>query len=372
MRDSGRDQGQQDGRGNRQADIATAQSKIDIAGQPPQPEAAQPRHQPGEQHQREHGGEKPFDHRAIIASGSNLQPPRARLNAWLTRASPVLRAMIWAFLGGGVLALLNAVTRQLAMQIDPVQTLFLRYAAAVSLMLPLLLRSQYGRLRSGDFPGHLVRGLIHTIGLAMWFTALPHVSLADTTAIGFTTPIFLMMGAGWLLGEEMVTARWIAVAISFVGVLIVVAPGLGGSGGASLLLMLASAPMFAGTMLLSKRLSLRDGPALLVFWQALCIMLLSAPWALFNWQPVSPDLWGMVVVAGLLGSLGQYCMTRSFHRTDISATQSVRFLDLVWASLFGFLFFADLPSHTTLLGGAIILAASLWIARREARPRSTA
>ncbi len=275
--------------------------------------------------------------------------------------------MLWAVLGGVVLALLNAVTRKLAMEVDPLQTLFMRYAAATLMLLPLVMRAQHGRLRSGDLPGHLLRGLVHTVGLAMWFTALPLVSLADTTAIGFTTPIFLMLGAGLFLGEKMLATRWVAVTASFIGVLIVVAPGLGGSGGASLMLMLAASPMFATTMMMSKRLARRDGPALLVLWQAICITLLSAPFALYQWQPVSASQWGVVLIAGVLGNLGQYCMTRSFHRTDISATQSVRFLDLLWASLFGLIFFGDLPSYTTLTGGAVILAASLWIARREAR-----
>jgi drug/metabolite transporter (DMT)-like permease len=201
----------------------------------------------------------------------------------------------------------------------------------------------------------------------MWFIALPTVSLADTTAIGFTTPIFLMLGAGLLLGETMMAARWIAAAIGFAGVLIVVGPSLGGSAGGAMLLLLASAPMFAATMLMSKRLARRDGPSVLVLWQAASITLLSAPLAIYQWQPVTLSQALLILLAGVLGNIGQYAVTRSFHRTDISATQSVRFLDLLWASLFGWMFFSDVPTHTTLAGGAVILASSLWIARRESR-----
>ncbi|NBS63179.1 MAG: DMT family transporter [Betaproteobacteria bacterium] len=275
--------------------------------------------------------------------------------------------MLWATAGGIILCLLNAVSRGLTHEMDPAQVMFLRYLAGFALMVPLALRAGRTRWRTGDLPGHLLRGLIHTIALTMWFIALPTVSLADTTAIGFTTPIFLMLGAGLLLGETMMAARWIAAAIGFAGVLIVVGPSLGGSSGGAMLLLLASAPMFAATMLMSKRLARRDGPSVLVLWQAASITLLSAPLAIYQWQPVTLSQALLILLAGVLGNVGQYAVTRSFHRTDISATQSVRFLDLLWASLFGWMFFSDVPAHTTLAGGAVILASSLWIARRESR-----
>ncbi len=285
----------------------------------------------------------------------------------LAKSHPVLRAMLWATLGGVVLNLLNAVTRMLASEIDPAQTMFLRYLAGFAIMVPFAARAGHARWRTGDLPGHLLRGVIHTIALTLWFFALPSISLADSTAIGFTTPIFLMLGAGLFLGEAMKAARWIAAAIGFAGVLVVVGPALGGSSGGAMLLMLSTAPMFAATMLMSKRLARRDGPSVLVLWQAASITLLSAPLALFNWGPVSVSQAALLVLAGILGNIGQYAVTRSFHRTDISATQSVRFLDLLWASIFGWLFFSDIPAQTTLAGGVIILASSLWIARRESR-----
>jgi uncharacterized membrane protein len=74
---------------------------------------------------------------------------------------------------------------------------------------------------------------------------------------------------------------------------------------------------------------------------------------------------GSFVVAGVLGSAGHYCWTRAFHAADISSLQSARFLDLVWASALGWLIFSDIPSQTTWIGAVVILATTLWIARRE-------
>ncbi len=75
-------------------------------------------------------------------------------------------------------------------------------------------------------------------------------------------------------------------------------------------------------------------------------------------------------MCGCLGSAGHFCLTRSFSTADISATQSVKFLDLVWATALGFAVFGDLPAQTTLIGGVVIAASTLWIARREARGRA--
>jgi drug/metabolite transporter (DMT)-like permease len=170
----------------------------------------------------------------------------------------------------------------------------------------------------------------------------------------------------------MLWERWVAALIGFAGVLMVVAPKLSGAGGGYSLLMLASSPVFAASFLITKGLTRYERPAVIVVWQSISVSAFSLPLALLAWQ--APTLWQWIgfLVCGMLGSAGHYCLTRSFSIADISATQSVKFLDLVWASLLGWLVFADRPSRSTLLGGVVICASTLWIARREARGRAVA
>ena len=106
---------------------------------------------------------------------------------------------------------------------------------------------------------------------------------------------------------------------------------------------------------------------MIVVWQSISVAVFSLPLALLAWKPPTLGEWFTFLLCGLLGSLGHYLLTRSFTVADISATQSVKFLDLVWASLLGWLVFADTPSRSTLIGGVVICASTLWIARREAR-----
>ena len=300
-------------------------------------------------------------------SRATLRRRVALLGRRFGRLDPVLQGLVWSGASGLVFSVLNGLMRGLALRIDPFQAQFLRYLFGLLVLLPLLWRHGVAAYRPHNAGGQFLRGGLHTIGLLLWFAALPKIPLADMTAIGFTAPIFIMIGAYFLFKEPMRWERWLAAGIGLAGVLVVVGPKLGGSGGLYNLVMLASAPMFAASFLLTKALTRYESTGTIVVWQALTVTLFSLPLALLRWQAPSALQWAGFALCGLLGSLGHYCLTRSFRVADISATQSVKFLDLVWASLIGWLVFADVPSSTTLLGGAVIFAATVWIARRESR-----
>ncbi len=277
--------------------------------------------------------------------------------------------MVWAACAGLSFVILNTLLRVLSQQLHPLQAQFLRYLMAVLVMLPWVARAGVRAYWPTKVMGQFTRGGVHALGLVCWFLALPHISLAATTAIGFTTPLFVMVGAYLFLSETMRWERWVAAAIGFGGVLVVVGSGLTGSGGFFNLLMLASSPLFAVSYLLTKALTRHDSAPVIVLWQAISISVLSLPMAIWYWQAPSMWQWAGFLVAGMLGVVGHYCLTRSFATTDISATQSVKFLDLVWATALGWLVFSELPNSTTLIGGAIICLSTLWIGWRESRRR---
>ncbi len=189
-------------------------------------------------------------------------------------------------------------------------------------MLPLVRRLAHPAWRPQRVGGQFARGALHTVGLSLWFLALPRIPLADMTAIGFTTPIVVM---------------------------------------------LASAPVFAASFLLTKSLTRDESALTILLWQSISVSLFGLPLALPGWQALSPAQWLGFLACGLLGRLGHYGLTRSFAATDISATQSAKFLDLVWAALLGWLVFGDVPTGNAIAGGLVIAAATLWVARREGR-----
>jgi drug/metabolite transporter (DMT)-like permease len=277
-----------------------------------------------------------------------------------------VQGLLWAVAAGILLCTLNTVVRSITLNLNVYQSLFLRYFFGMVVMLPLLRRG-WSEGVPVNIKGQFWRGGVHTIGLMLWFTALPHIGLADMTALGFTGPIFIMLGAAWFLKERMRADRWVAALLGFSGVMIIVAPKLGGSDGAYTLIMLASSPMFAASFLITKALTQTEKPTVIVLWQALTVSLFALPLAIYFWQAPTAWQWIGFGVAGVFGSLGHYCMTQAFKATDISATQSLRFLDLIWSSVLGWLVFADLPSPSTLLGACVIASSTVWIARRESR-----
>jgi drug/metabolite transporter (DMT)-like permease len=315
-----------------------------------------------------------------METGSSTAPRRVgKRNAVVRRAAVLhrrasrldatLRALLWSMSAGLLFVVLNTLMRGLSLRLDPFETQFLRYVMGLVVMLPLVLRAGALAFRPKNIPGQFARGAVHTLGLCLWFVAIPHITIADTTAIGFTGPIFIMLGAAWFFGEKMRWERWVAALIGFAGVLIVVAPKLSAQGGIYTLVMLASAPVFAASFLITKALTKYERAEVIVVWQSITVTLFSLPLALVNWKWPDATQWLLFLVCGVLGSAGHYCLTRSYGVADISATQSVKFLDLVWATLIGWLVFSDAPSNSTLIGGVVICASTLWIARREARGR---
>lgn len=283
--------------------------------------------------------------------------------------------MLWMVLAGVLFIVLNTMMKRLAGQLDPWLVGLLRYAIGAAVIAAASLRLGPGALWPRAPRLQFVRGLFHSGGMILWFAALPEVSLTALTAIAFSGPIFICLGAVLFLRERMTGARWAAVLVGFGGVLLVLNPGAGvGFAGVSggMLLMLASQPVFAGSYLVAKALAGRERSEVIVLWQHLWVVVLLAPLALPHWTPPNAAQWTLFVACGFFGAGGHYCMMRAFSVADISAVQTVKFLELVWAAILGFLVFGSVPAGATVLGGAVILASTLLLARHEsraARPR---
>jgi len=288
----------------------------------------------------------------------------------LSQTSPVVRGMLWMAATGFLFIVLNTIMKRLSHELDPWLVGFLRYLMGAAVMLAPASRLG-ARALWPKAPGlQFVRGLFHASGMMLWFAALPMVTLAELTAIGFSGPLFICLGAVLFLGERMTGARWAAVAVGFAGVLLVLKPWAGGGfAGVStgMLLMLASAPVFAGSFLVAKVLTRRDRSDVVVLWQHLWVSVLLAGFALAYWTQPTPAQWGLLAACGFLGAGGHYCMVRAFRVADISAVQSVKFLELVWAAILGWIVFGTAPAGATVAGGLVILASTLLLARHESR-----
>ncbi|TWT04097.1 DMT family transporter [Reyranella sp. CPCC 100927] len=280
--------------------------------------------------------------------------------------SPMARGLLLAVIAGIFFQCLNATVKMLVAELPPLFVAWGRWTAGLLMIAPFLLAGAgLAAVRTDQIHLHALRAGFHTTGYVLWYLAVGLIPLAEAAALGFSGPIFVAIGAALFLGETVRARRWVAVVVGFVGVLIIVRPGFGTLNWGTLL-MLASVPVIAGSNLVAKKLTGRDDPKVIVFWQSVLATVCFLPFALLDWRvPTVPQL-AWLVLAGVFGQLGYLFMTSAYRLADISAVQPTVFLGIVWAAAFDYFLFGRNADLATFAGAAIILASTSIIAHREA------
>ena len=283
---------------------------------------------------------------------------------------PKLRGILWTALSGLMFALLNAFALAPDPDLNSYVMAFLLYFFGAMFLLPIVLRIGVRDALHTTRPGlHVVRGLLHTAGMLIWFVGLTITPLAEVTALGFTVPIFVTIGAALFLAEDVRLRRWIAVLIGIAGAMIIIRPGFSEIGldeaGFGALCVLVSTPFFAASNLIAKSLGRTDSATTIVTWQHVVIVTCAAPVAIWFWQvPHWTDiLW--FAAAGLCGTLGHLCMQNGYKLADIALLQPIGFLALLWNTLFGFFIFDQWPDAWIFVGAAVVFGSALYITHRE-------
>lgn len=288
---------------------------------------------------------------------------------WLA-LPPNLRGILWVAFSGVLFAALNVFTLIPAQHLNPYVMAFLRYFFGALFLVPIVMRlGLYRSLHTRRMPLHISRGAIHTAGMMLWFVALPLTTLAEITALGFTGPIFVTIGAALFLAEKVGPRRWMAVIVGFIGAMIIIRPGFGDIH-LGVICILISTPIFSASNLISKALARTDSSTTIVIWQNIVIVVCALPFALWFWQtPGWIDI-GWFLLAGLAGTLGHICQQRGYQLADITLLQPIGFLSLIWNTMLGYFLFFQKPDVWTFVGAAVIFASALYISHREAVRRS--
>lgn len=279
-------------------------------------------------------------------------------------AARTARGFAYAIAAGLVFQGLNVTVKQLTLELPPLFVAWSRWLAGMLIIAPFVLRGGFAGARTQDLKLHGLRAIFHTTGYGIWYSAVALIPLATTAALSFTGPIFVTLGAALFLGEKVRAQRWLAVAAGFVGMLVILRPGVG-TMDAGALLMLASVPLIAGSNLVAKVVAGRDSAMLVVFWQSLLGALCFAPFGLWLWQTPTLVQLGLILFAGLTGTIAYFFMTQAFRLVDISAIQPLTFLGIVWASILDITVFGKTADGWTFLGAGIVVAATTFIAHRE-------
>jgi len=224
---------------------------------------------------------------------------------------------------------------------------------------------------------HMMRSVMGVISMFLNFAALKMLPLADLTGFSFVMPIFAVVLAALLLREQVGPWRGTAVVIGFGGVLLMInpqgAPGAvlahGLSTGAGLALL--GAFLSAFVVIFIRQMSTTERSETIVFY-FMSITALAGAVSMIWWRaPLSPVMAAWLVLAGLLGGVGQICMTYSYRYAEPSLLAPFDYVAMVWAALFGFAVFREVPERLVLAGAAIVVSSGLFIVWRERQLHKT-
>lgn len=258
--------------------------------------------------------------------------------------------------------------------IPPGETVFFRSAFALPVIFAwLALRGELATgLRVASPMAHVFRGFAGTSAMALGFAGLAFLPLPEFVAIGYTTPLLVVIFAAMFLGEEVRLFRMSAVALGFVGVAIILAPrltvlsgGLEISASLGAVLVLMSACFAALAQVFIRNIVRSETTTAIVFWFTISstgFSLLTIP---FGW--VLPDLrtFGILVVAGLLGGMGQILLTSSYRYAEASLVAPFEYVSMVVSIAVGYAVFGEVPTWQVLTGTAVVIAAGVLIIWRE-------
>ncbi len=277
-----------------------------------------------------------------------------------------------------VFTMMSATLKTLTARYPVGEVVFFRSAFA---LMPLLVWLAWqgdliNAVRTRNVVGHFKRGFIGTAGMYLGFAALSYLPLHDSIAIGYASPLIVVILAALVLKEQVRAYRWTAVAIGFIGVLVMLSPylkletfagGLGNGPALGALCALLGAFCSAGAMIQVRRLTATEKTGAIVFYFFILASVLSLCTMVLGWRmPDALDL-GLFVVGGILGGIGQILLTQSYRHADTSIIAPFEYTTMIWALLFGWFVFGDLPSQTMLTGATIVVGTGLFIVWREHR-----
>jgi len=219
--------------------------------------------------------------------------------------------------------------------------------------------------------GHVWRGLMGTIAMGLGFAGLSYLPLPEVTAVGYASPLMVVILAAMFLGEDVRLFRMVSVALGLLGVLIVLSPRLsvGASAGSreafGAMVVLGGAMFSALAQVFARKLVLTESTTSIVFYFSLTSTLLSLVTIPFGWIWPTPAQAALLVTCGILGGIGQIFLTASYREADASLVAPFDYASMIFSLGIGLFIFGEVPTLTMLSGAALIILAGIMIILRE-------
>ena len=258
----------------------------------------------------------------------------------------------------------TATVRYLEGEVPAPQAAFLRYAIGTVMLVPSLITLTKFRPDRSLFNKFILRGFVHSIGVTLWFYAMSVMPVAEVTAIGFLTYIFVSIGASIFLKEKLHKHRLSAILISLIGALIILRPGFKVIESGQLGMLIATM-VFTASYLIAKVVSKERTSSEIVAMLSIFTTIFLIPSAIYSWEPLSLKALLILSFTALIATLGHITMTKAIKAAPMVVTQPVLFLQLVWASMVGLFIFDEEFDLFVIIGGTVIMICVCYVSCRE-------
>lgn len=262
---------------------------------------------------------------------------------------------------------MDVVLKMLVENYGSFQVVFFRCAMAMPFFLIWIIATNRSQFKTAYPLEHLVRGVL---GLGMLFAVgecFREMQLADAYALFFAAPLLVTLLSGPVLGEAAGVFRITASLLGFSGVLIVLNPSGHGWIGYGAVMGVVAVILYAFSLLLLRRLGHKDGAVTIAFWFVTLVGAGAGLLAIPSWQPLSSGDWPLLLVLGITGASGQVLLTAAFRLASAAVVAPFDYCHMIWALIYGYIFWGYLPGVQTWIGSAILIASGLFILYREKR-----
>ena len=282
------------------------------------------------------------------------------------------RAIIFKILSVFLFVVMAGIIKSVSGHVPSGQSVFFRSFFAIPVIVVWLMMRKELRIgfKTQNPMNHVWRGVIGTSAMAMTFGALGLLPLPEMTAIGYAMPIFVVIFAAMFLNETVRLFRLVTVAVGLIGVMIIMAPRLSVdvidvTETLGAVLALGAAVGAALAQVFIRKLTKTETTSSIVFWFSVTASGLSLLTIYWGWVVPTPKEAALLILAGFIGGVGQILLTSSYRLADASFVAPFEYSSMLFSIAIGFAFFDEVPTLTTLVGAAVVIAAGIMIIWRE-------
>lgn len=283
----------------------------------------------------------------------------------------LLLGVVLMVLGESLLVIMGAVIKHISDQAPVAGIMFFRNFLALIFIVPLVMRVGFSELKTPNLGIHLQRGIFGVSAMFCMFYAFSTIKLSEAILLKATSPVMLSLMAWLVLREKLPAMTWLAIALAFLGVVIIANPSdIDLSVQLGFIAGIASALLAALAKIMVRKLGRTESPEVIIFYFAVCGSVFTLPFALWQWQVVSLSNWGFLIFIALLATFGQLFITKAYTVAKAGKVSIFSYLSMPIAGLLGWFIWGESFDLPLLIGSAIVIAAgvlSFYVNHRSER-----